>query len=178
MTHRWSGQVIETPDLLPFIGWFADHQFAATGFAGNGLSFGTLGGMMAADAVLGRRNPWSELFDPGRGAIRKGLWDYIKENSDYPYYMIRSRFAGAEGRSLRSVRRGQGKVIELNGSKVAAYRTEEGETTLRSAICTHMGCVVAWNRCRTDLGLPMPRLTIQANRGGHLRPGRDAARAG
>jgi Rieske Fe-S protein len=73
------------------------------------------------------------------------LWEYIKENADYPYYMLRDRFAGAEGRSLRAVKRGQGKIIERQGAKVAAYRDPSGAVTLRSASCTHMGCVVGWN---------------------------------
>jgi glycine/D-amino acid oxidase-like deaminating enzyme/nitrite reductase/ring-hydroxylating ferredoxin subunit len=145
LTHQWSGQVIETPDGLPYIGATAEHQYAGTGYAGNGLTFGTLAGMMIADRILGRANPWTELFDPARKAIRHGLWDYLKENSSYPYYLIRDRFAGAESRSLRSVKRGEGKVVERNGSKVAAYRDSAGGFTLRSATCTHMGCLVRWN---------------------------------
>lgn len=144
-THRWSGQVIETPDGLPYVGQNAQHQYEATGYAGNGLTFGTLAGMMISDAILGRPNPWAELFDPGRKALTRGLWDYLKENIDYPYYMIRDRFAGAEAQSLRAVKRGQGKVIERNGAKVAAYRDKAGHVTLCSAICTHMGCTVGWN---------------------------------
>ncbi len=62
--------------------------------------------------ILGRTNPWSELFDPGRKKIRGALWDYVKENKDYPYYLIRDRFAGAEGRSLRDGAARTGKVIE------------------------------------------------------------------
>jgi glycine/D-amino acid oxidase-like deaminating enzyme/nitrite reductase/ring-hydroxylating ferredoxin subunit len=154
ITHRWSGQVIETPDGLPFIGKSADHQYLSTGFCGNGLTFGTVGAMIATDAILGRTNPWSELFAPGRAALLRGLWDYVKENADYPYYLIRGRFAGAEGRSLRSVARGHGKVIERNGHKIAAYRNESGATTLRSAICTHMGCVVAWNTAERTWDCP------------------------
>jgi len=145
LTHRWSGQVIETPDGLPYIGKMADHQYAATGFAGNGMTFGTLAGIMMSDAIVGRPNPWAELFDPGRAAIRRGLWDYIKENTDYPYYMMRDRFAGAEGKSLRAVRRGHGSIIEQDGQKVAAYRGPDGVLTTVSAICTHMGCIVGWN---------------------------------
>ncbi len=145
ITHRWSGQVIETPDGLPYIGAMADHQYAATGFAGNGMTFGTLGAMMTTDAILGIRNPWADLFEPGRAAVRRGLWEYLKENVDYPYYMIRDRFAGADGRSLRSVKRGEGKIIERKDGKVAAYRDGSGKTVVRSAICTHMGCVVGWN---------------------------------
>lgn len=154
LTHRWSGQVIETPDGLPYIGWTADHQFAATGFSGNGMTFGTLGGMMATDAILGRTNPWSDLFDPARKKMRGGGWEYVKENKDYPYYLIRDRFAGAEGRTLRSVRRGEGKILDLNGSRVAAYRDDSGKTTVRSAACTHMGCAVVWNEAERTWDCP------------------------
>jgi glycine/D-amino acid oxidase-like deaminating enzyme/nitrite reductase/ring-hydroxylating ferredoxin subunit len=144
ITHRWSGQVIETADGLPFIGDTAAHQFAGTGYAGNGMTFGTLAGIMAADRIMNRSNPWSPLFDPSRTAIG-GLWDYIKENKDYPYYMIRDRFAGAEGKSLRAVPRGSGRVLDLDGQPVAVYRDARGALTKKSAICTHMGCHVAWN---------------------------------
>jgi glycine/D-amino acid oxidase-like deaminating enzyme/nitrite reductase/ring-hydroxylating ferredoxin subunit len=154
LTHRWSGQVIETPDGLPYIGRSAEHQYSATGYAGNGLTFGTLAGIMISDAVLGRTNPWSELFDPARKALTRGLWDYVKENVDYPYYLIRDRFAGAEAKSLRAVRRGEGKVIERNGAKVAAYRDSAGTVSLRSAICTHMGCTVGWNTAERTWDCP------------------------
>jgi glycine/D-amino acid oxidase-like deaminating enzyme/nitrite reductase/ring-hydroxylating ferredoxin subunit len=154
VTHRWSGQVIETPDGLPYIGQSAEHQYAATGYAGNGLTFGTLAGIVIADAILERSNPWAELFDPGRKALTRGLWNYVKENIDYPYYIVRDRFAGAEGQSLRAVKRGQGKIIERNGAKVAAYRDQAGAVTLRSAICTHMGCVVGWNTAERTWDCP------------------------
>ena len=153
-THRWSGQVIETPDGLPYIGRNADHQYAATGYAGNGLTFGTLAGIMTADAILGRANPWADLFDPDRKALTRGLWDYVKENVDYPYYMIRDRFAGAEARSLRAVKRGEGKILDRDGTKVAAYRDQAGAVTLRSAICTHMGCTVGWNTAERTWDCP------------------------
>ena len=144
-THRWSGQVIQTTDGLPYLGKATDHQYQATGFCGNGMTFGTMGAMISSDAIVGRANPWSALFDVGRTALVNGAWDYVKENLDYPYYMIRDRFAGAEGHSLRSVKRGEGKIIECRGRKVAAYRDDHGAATMCSAICTHMGCVVAWN---------------------------------
>jgi glycine/D-amino acid oxidase-like deaminating enzyme/nitrite reductase/ring-hydroxylating ferredoxin subunit len=144
VTHRWSGQVIETPDGIPYIGETASHQFAGTGYSGNGMTFGTLAGMMAADYVLGRKNPWTELFDPARKNVG-GLWNYVRENKDYPYYLVRDRFVGTEGRSRRSVKRGSGKVLDLKGQSVAVYRDDQGAIVERSAICTHMGCIVEWN---------------------------------
>lgn len=144
ITHRWSGQVIETADGLPFIGDTAPRQFAGTGYSGNGMTFGTLAGMMAADRIAGRPNPWSALFDPSRKTLG-GLWDYIKENKDYPYYLMRDRFAGPTRKSVRTVSRGSGKVLDLNGRAVAVYRDERGRVTEKSATCTHMGCLVEWN---------------------------------
>jgi glycine/D-amino acid oxidase-like deaminating enzyme/nitrite reductase/ring-hydroxylating ferredoxin subunit len=145
VTHRWSGQVVQTNDGLPFIGETSKGQFAATGYSGNGMTFGTLAGMMAHDWATGRKNPWSALFDPGRTKLRGGTWDYLKENLDYPYYMLRDRFAGPDAKSLRSVRKGEGKIVELSGQRVAAYRDDHGRTTLLSPVCTHMGCEVKWN---------------------------------
>ena len=64
--YRWSGQVIETNDGLPLIGETAEKQFVGTGYSGNGMTFGTLGAIMACDAALGRKSPWQALFDVNR----------------------------------------------------------------------------------------------------------------
>lgn len=155
IAHRWSGQVIETHDGLPFIGETSSRQFAATGYAGNGMTFGTIAGVMARDAALGRPNPWTDLFDTGRSKIKAGAaWDYVTENKDYPYYLIRDRFAGTEGKSLRAVRPGEGKILELNGERVAVWRSDRGRVTELSPICTHMGCVVDWNEAERTWDCP------------------------
>jgi glycine/D-amino acid oxidase-like deaminating enzyme/nitrite reductase/ring-hydroxylating ferredoxin subunit len=154
VTHRWSGQVVETSDGLPYIGETAERQYAGTGFAGNGMTFGTLSAMMFADHVMGQKNPWAELLDPGRTKIKGGLWDYIKENKDYPYYLIRDRFAGAGTHSLRSVRRGSGEIVEIEGQPAAVYRGLDGQIHVRSAVCTHMGCYVHWNNAERTWDCP------------------------
>jgi glycine/D-amino acid oxidase-like deaminating enzyme len=72
ITRRWSGHVVETDDGMPIIGELSPGRFAATGFGGNGLTFGTLAGMMAADAAMGHPNPWAQLFGPRRGGLPGG----------------------------------------------------------------------------------------------------------
>ena len=52
---------------------------------------------------------WRELFAVDRTKIRGGLWDYLKENKDYPYYLIRDRFAGAG-----QIDRVEGNTVYLN----------------------------------------------------------------
>src|SRR5436190_10412213 len=142
---RWSGQVIETNDGLPYIGTIAERQFVATGFSGNGMTFGTLAGMMACDAVVGRKSPWQEIFDVNRTKLLGGAWDFIKENLDYPYYLVCDRLLKSDAASTRAVRRGKGKILKLDGERVACSRDEKGELSKVSAICTHLGCIVHWN---------------------------------
>jgi glycine/D-amino acid oxidase-like deaminating enzyme/nitrite reductase/ring-hydroxylating ferredoxin subunit len=142
---RWSGQVIETNDGAPFIGETAENQFAATGFAGNGMTFGTLAAMMATDWVRGRKNPWTELLSPSRKKIIGGALDYIKENLDFPYYMVRDRLRAAEGSSVDDVKPGEGKILRVDGKRLAVYRDPAGELIRLSPVCTHLGCLVNWN---------------------------------
>lgn len=152
--HRWSGQVIETNDGIPFIGENAEGQFISTGFSGNGMTFGTVGGMMARDWAAGTTNPWAELFDPERKKIKGGAWDYLRENKDFPYYLIKSRFSEPEGESVRALKPGEGRVLKLKGAKVAAYRDADGKVTKHSAVCTHMGCIVRWNQAEGSWDCP------------------------
>ena len=154
ITHRWSGQVIETNDGLPYIGPTAERQYIATGFAGNGMTFGTLSAMMFADYVTGEKNPWAELFDAGRTKIKGGLWNYLKENKDYPYYLVRDRFAGRGGRTLRAVPRGHGEIIDIDGKPAAVYRGLDSKLHVRSAVCTHMGCYVHFNEAEHTWDCP------------------------
>src|SRR5439155_6583019 len=86
--HRWLGQVVETNDGLPFIGENEGKQFIATGFCGNGFTLGTLSAVMARDRYLGRKNPWFDLFRVDRKKFHGGTWRYIKENLDYPFYLL------------------------------------------------------------------------------------------
>jgi glycine/D-amino acid oxidase-like deaminating enzyme/nitrite reductase/ring-hydroxylating ferredoxin subunit len=152
--HRWSGQVIETNDGLPFIGEVAKNQFISTGFAGNGMTFGTLAAMMATDAFLGLDNRWKKLFDPGRHKWLGGTWTYLAENKDYPYHLLKDWLTKGAHESLSSIPRKSGKVILVDGRKVAASRDQTGEITLCSAVCPHLGCIVDWNHAEQTWDCP------------------------
>jgi glycine/D-amino acid oxidase-like deaminating enzyme/nitrite reductase/ring-hydroxylating ferredoxin subunit len=152
--HRWSGQVIVTTDGLPYIGENAEGQFIATGFCGNGITFGTISALMARDWATGATNPWSDLFAVDRKKIKGAAWDYLKENKDYPYYLIKDRLGRAEADSVRELKPGTGMIIKSKAGKVAAYRDADGNVTKRSAICTHMGCVVRWNQSEATWDCP------------------------
>lgn len=151
---RWSGQVVETHDGAPYIGENTPTQFVATGFAGNGMTFGTLAAMMASDWATGRKNPWSDLLSPARKKIASSLVDYLKENVDYPYYLIKDRLLAAEGTSLNDVKPGEGKILRIDGQRIAVYHHPSGNLTKLSPVCTHLGCIVHWNDAESSWDCP------------------------
>jgi nitrite reductase/ring-hydroxylating ferredoxin subunit len=152
--HRWLGQVVETQDGLPYAGENAERQFIATGYAGNGFTLGTLSAMMARDRYLNRPNPWSELLRVDRKPFHGGVWHYVKENFDYPYYLLRDRVTGADEGTLEELANGEGRILKWQGKKVAAYRNERGELSVCSPVCTHLKCLVHWNRAAQTWDCP------------------------
>lgn len=152
--RRWSGQVICTPDGLPYIGENAEHQFVATGYCGNGITFGTVAAIMARDWTTGRKNPWTDLFAVARKKIKGAMWNYLRENKDYPYYMIKDRLARAEADSVRELKPGEGMITGRRGKKVAAFRDPGGNIHRLSPVCTHLGCLVRWNPAESTWDCP------------------------
>ncbi|HEY5741832.1 MAG TPA: FAD-dependent oxidoreductase, partial [Terrimicrobiaceae bacterium] len=151
ITHRWSGQVLETPDGLPYIGEVAKRQFIATGFSGNGMTLGTFSAMLIRDLITGTSNPWAGVFAPSRKSVT-GIWEYVRENKDFLAYFVKDRFAPTV--PLQEVKRCTGEISKIEGKKRAIYRDEHGKTTVLSPICPHMGCIVGWNKAEKTWDCP------------------------
>ena len=152
--HRWSGQIISTPDGLPYLGENADRQFIATGFGGNGMTFATVAAVMARDWATGRKNPWTDLFAVDRRKLKGATWNYLRENKDYPYYMIKDRLARPEAESVRELKIGEGMIIGSRGKKHAMFRDHNGKLCKLSPVCTHLGCFVRWNAAESTWDCP------------------------
>lgn len=144
---RWSAELWEPVDGLPYIGLntLSRHIRVATGFSGNGLTSGTLAAMILTDQLTGRDNPWAEVYDSQRVKPIASARRFLTENLDFPRHLIGDRLKPAETRSVDEVPRGEGRLVSVNGEKLAVYRSEEGELKACSAVCTHMYCHVRWN---------------------------------
>jgi glycine/D-amino acid oxidase-like deaminating enzyme/nitrite reductase/ring-hydroxylating ferredoxin subunit len=141
-TRRWSGQVWEPADGLPYIGEVAERQFVATGFSGNGMTLGTFSAMLIRDLIAGRKNAWADLFSPSRKAL-SSTWEYLRENVDFPVRFIADRLRPAA--SLEGMSRCTGAIVRVDGKKRAVYLDEHGKRTVLSPVCPHLGCIVEWN---------------------------------
>jgi glycine/D-amino acid oxidase-like deaminating enzyme/nitrite reductase/ring-hydroxylating ferredoxin subunit len=158
LRYRWSGQIIEPVDGLPYIGRNTNSEkaYVATGYAGQGMTFGTVAGMIVADLIAGRSNPWADLFDATRVKVKGAIRDYLSENVDYPKHMILDRVISrdVEGTSASAVAPGEGKIVSVDGKKVALYRSDDGTVRALSPVCPHMGCDVAWNNAERTWDCP------------------------
>ncbi|MBZ4376551.1 FAD-dependent oxidoreductase [Corallococcus sp. AS-1-6] len=156
ITHRWSGQVIEPADGLPYIGRNVGsrHVYVATGFSGTGMTFGTLAGMVLSDLILGNENPYAALYDAGRVKPKAGAKDFIQENAEVAFRFVADRLSKPDGRHLSDVAPGEGKILEVDGRKVAVYREEDGTPHAVSPVCTHLGCHVHWNNAERSWDCP------------------------
>lgn len=154
--HRWSGQILEPVDGLPFIGRTSgsNNCYVATGFSGNGLTFGTISGVLIADLILGNPNPWANLYDPTRIKPIAGAAKFVSENLDVTWQYLKGWLAPADLPSLLSVLPGEGKVVRIGTQKMAVYRDVQGRWTALSAVCPHLGGHVSFNTTEKSWDCP------------------------
>lgn len=152
---RWSGQVMNAVDGLGFFGrnpGDTPNIFISTGDTGMGLTGGVLAGMIVRDLMLDKANPFAEVFDPARMPITS-VTEFVKEQID-----VVAQYADwvtpGEVESVDAVPRNSGAIIRRGVQKFAVSKSAQGKVTCLSAVCTHLGCIVAWNATASTWDCP------------------------
>lgn len=147
ITHRWSGQINEPADALPFIGESSHGKnvWMSTGYSGTGMTYGTVSAMVLSDLVSGRENRFASLYAPTRKKAGAILENIVTKATAFPKRMIEKvTQLDVEARSVGEVAEGEGKIVAMDGEKYAVSRID-GVVRRIDPTCTHMGCTVAWN---------------------------------
>lgn len=154
--HEWSAQQFSSADGLPYIGRMhgLDEAYVATGFGADGLVWGTLAGMIISDLVQVRDNRWSKRFDARRFTPVKSMKGWTEENVKVSKHMVKDFLNPEKIKALSDVEPGQGKVVSLDGERLAVYRNSDGDCSVVSGICPHMKCHVHWNAADTTWDCP------------------------
>jgi nitrite reductase/ring-hydroxylating ferredoxin subunit len=149
--YRWSAQRYRSQDLLPYIGKNIDstRSWIATGFSGDGLTYGTLAGLVVADQLLGHDNPWSDLYSPARLGSEQRPKGFEHESTSAAHAPVLQLDAAALAR-FNDLPLNQSRMLEHAGQQLAAYRCEDGRVLVVGAKCSHMGCGVQWNEAETS----------------------------
>jgi Rieske Fe-S protein len=147
---------MEPVDGLPYIGLNpgSKNLYVATGYSGNGMTFGTLAGMMISDAIVMKENASTQLYLPSRIKPMASAVDYLLENKDFPIHLLKDHISPAEVDALSEIHPGEGKTIRANGKKIAVYRDKKGDLQAFSSVCPHLGCSVHWNSAEKSWDCP------------------------
>ncbi len=144
--HRWSGQVMEPVDCLPFSGRDGSGRiYVHTGDSGTGMGNGVAGALNFIALYRNEKARFAGLFDPARKPkSRYSLGEYVKGQGAVVANLGEYLGTG-EVDSVDEIKPGEGAILRCGVAKHAVYRAEDGSIVERSAICTHVGCIVHWN---------------------------------
>jgi glycine/D-amino acid oxidase-like deaminating enzyme/nitrite reductase/ring-hydroxylating ferredoxin subunit len=144
--YRWSGQIMEPVDSLAFIGrnpLDEKNIYICTGDSGNGMTHGTIAGILISDLIGGKENPWEKVYDPSRITLQTA-GDFLEENlnvaKQYGDWLKQGDIERVE-----QLGTGAGAVLKEGAKPLAVYRNESGALFVHSAVCPHLKCIVHWN---------------------------------
>ncbi len=145
--YQWSGQILEPIDSLAFIGLNPGNTrtYIVTGDSGHGLTHGTLGAKLITDLIMGKENPYTKVYNPARKnvrAVKKFMENGLNVTKEY----FANIFSSGIVKSEDEIKPGTGAVLSQGLKKTAVYKDMDGKVSRLSAVCTHLGCIVDWNK--------------------------------
>ena len=155
--YRWSTQDYVPLDGVPYVGRLtrrSAHVYVATAFKKWGMTNGTAAALILTDRILGRPNPWADLFDSKRLKPLASAPAFLKDNASVAKHFVGDRLRRGEGTGPEALAPGEGRLVRAGGRKTAAYRDEGGRLHLLSPVCTHLGCHVSWNPAERSWDCP------------------------
>jgi glycine/D-amino acid oxidase-like deaminating enzyme/nitrite reductase/ring-hydroxylating ferredoxin subunit len=154
IAYTWSGQVLEPVDMLGFIGRNPGDEniFIVSGDSGNGMTHGTIAGLLIPDLIMDRHNSWEKLYDPKRITFSTA-GDFIREAGNMAA-QYRDYFTPGDIESLQELEEGHGAVMRSGSQKIAVYKDAESILHVFSAVCPHLGCYVRWNNDEKSFDCP------------------------
>jgi hypothetical protein len=144
--YRWSGQVMEPVDCMPYSGRDgSDRIYVHSGDSGTGMTNGVAGALNFIALYRNEKARFAHLFDPARKPRSAySLGEYVKGQGAVVANLAEYVESG-EVDSVDQIKPGEGAILRRGLAKHAVYRAEDGSLTELSAVCTHVGCIVHWN---------------------------------
>jgi glycine/D-amino acid oxidase-like deaminating enzyme/nitrite reductase/ring-hydroxylating ferredoxin subunit len=145
VVHRSSHLRMEPIDSLGYIGRNPgdSNLYIAAGDAGTGLTYAAIAGLLIPDLIMGKRNPWEDLYNPSRTPVQV-LGEFLGESRDTSYGFRDLRISG-EDAAEHALSNDEGAVIRIHGRRIAVYRDDQGELHAHLASCPHVGCGLRWD---------------------------------
>lgn len=155
LRYRWSGQVVEPLDGLPFLGLNPGNKntFIITGDSGTGLTNGTIGALVCRDLVFGNDNPYAKIYDPSR-LMTKNPFGYVKHNIEASASLFDYVTPGDCPVDIEDLKPGEGCIHRSGLQKLAVYKDVNGTVYKFSAVCPHLKALVRYNPLEKTFDCP------------------------
>ncbi len=146
--YRWSGQVMEPMDFMPFSGRNPGNKniYIHTGDSGQGITNGVAGSLTIMPLIIGEDSRYAPVLDPSRKSFTStsSVGEFVREQAGSVKNLAQHVTPG-EIASADELQPGEGGLMRRGLAKLAVYKGEDGTVIERSATCTHLGCIVQWN---------------------------------
>jgi len=166
--YAWSSQYFEPADGLPSIGVLPASEgrvYVATGFRGNGMTFGTLSAKIIAELITDGASRFEKLFDPKRFKPTAGFANLIKENATVVKDMVGDKIGMDRVRSLADIGAGEARVVRHEGHSYAVFAEKSGKLHVVKSSCPHANCEVRWNSAELSWDCPCHGSRFDVNGG-------------
>lgn len=144
---RWSAQDCMPADHIPYIGPYSPSKpnwYVATGFGKWGMTSSMAAAQILSDELIGRKNPYREVFSPRRKSFLISLPAIVSDGWTSAKGLA-STFLTIPAKTLAHVPKGHADIILYQGKKVGVYKNEKEEVFFVSVRCPHLGCQLNWN---------------------------------
>ncbi|WP_338782203.1 (2Fe-2S)-binding protein [Metabacillus sp. FJAT-52054] len=108
------------------------------------MTNGTAAAQIVADSIMGKKNPYAELYSPQRSGNKTAAVQFIKQNTDTAKEFVKGKLKRSQEK-VEDLGFDEGAKIKVNGHKAGAYKDPAGNISLVKPVCTHMGCDLEWN---------------------------------
>ncbi len=147
VTHVWMAQDQKAADGRPLIGrLWADGLWTATGFGKWGLAAGLGGADLLLAGITGRSDPSDGFFAASRLDPPAAWPTLLRANLRVSALLVGDHLRAGLRHDLDDLAAGDGRVVRRGRHLVAVSRRDDGGLEAVSAHCTHLGCLVRWNR--------------------------------
>jgi len=157
IAYKWSSQYFEPADGLPYIGHLPgnpENVLVATGFGGNGITYGTVASCILSDLICKGSSTYAELFNPARFKPVAGFANIVKENADVAREFVAKKFSQEKIESISELAHDEGKLVKYEGHSLGVYKSHEGKLFAVNPSCPHIYCNVGWNNAEKSWDCP------------------------
>jgi glycine/D-amino acid oxidase-like deaminating enzyme/nitrite reductase/ring-hydroxylating ferredoxin subunit len=155
-THAWSAQDYEPVGRIPYVGWLprgGGRIFLATGYDKWGMCNAVAAALTLSADILGGHQPWAKTLHH-RVTSPADVGSLLGANASVAVHLARGYWKALTSKAPTAIPEGSGTVTH-DGIRPIGMCRVGGDIRTVSAVCPHLGGVLAWNDAERSWDCPL-----------------------